>query len=105
MYCSVARTTTYDDGNTTVIVTTCSLEPDNHPDNVKQHNEPPAFQRGPLLSCNLKDVPNLVAVVLVWCQQLLHNSDISLDLCVREGVKLYSLICTCRNLVGFQEST
>jgi len=37
MYCSVARTTTYDDGNTTVIVTKCSLEPDNHPDNVDNH--------------------------------------------------------------------
>lgn len=63
MYCSVARTTTYDDGNTTVIVTKCSLEPDNHIDNVKQHDEPPAqeflwgplYQRSPYLLTKSKE--------------------------------------------------
>ncbi len=63
MYCSVARTTTYDDGNTTVIVTKCSLEPDNHPDNVEQHDEPPAleflwgpfYQRSPYLLTKSKE--------------------------------------------------
>jgi hypothetical protein len=44
-----------------------------------------AFQRGPVLSCNLIDVPNLVTVVLLWCQQLLHNS-ISLLISVSEMV-------------------
>jgi len=46
MYSSIAGTTTYDDGDTTVIVTTCSLEPDDHTDYMQSHDRPPSTMLG-----------------------------------------------------------
>jgi len=42
----VSGTTTYDDGDTTVIVTTCSLEPDDHTDYMQSHDRPPSTMLG-----------------------------------------------------------